>query len=141
MSGRRYRDIFDRLYFNSAINENIGIYIRGAWSPCWLWLGNINREGGYGKIAIRQEGKKLPVAVLAHRLSHELHMGRKLLKGEQLRHLCNNTTCIHPNHTVPGTGVENTADQYARGSHVNQKRRRTKFDEEVSAEREPGSDG
>lgn len=70
-----------------------------------------------------------PVPKLAHRVSFEKHMGEKIFKGFELRHLCHRQQCIHPNHTQPGTPKENTADQYARGTHFNQRR-----------EREPGED-
>ena len=118
--------------------QEIGIELNGEWSPCWLWIGRLNRPDGYPHISIRRprkkkrwiKGKSKTVAcgVLAHRLSHELHKEIKLGPFDVLRHLCHHSRCIHPDHTVPGTQAENVHDQYERGTHINQR------------EREPGED-
>jgi hypothetical protein len=57
---------------------------------CWIWTGSMNGNG-YGKIHINKK------KVYAHRLSHELFIG-KILEGLQVDHLCFVKNCVNPDH-------------------------------------------
>lgn len=69
-------------------------------SGCWLWRGNIHKEG-YGRFHVN--GCKQ----LAHRVSYELFRGR-IPEGMQIDHLCRVRFCVNPNHLEVVTGRENT---------------------------------
>ena len=66
---------------------------------CWIWKGNINKEG-YGKFWRKDKMK------IAHRFSYELHKG-EIPDGLQLDHLCRVRNCVNPDHLEPVTPLEN----------------------------------
>lgn len=138
LGGRKptYRDIFERLHFNSYVDIEVGIEIDGEWSACWLWTGSFNREGGYPRLSIRIEHPLTKRLVRktrnAHKVSWEEHHEKKVPEGMVLRHLCDRSACIHPNHLTPGTQGENMQDVIRAGRHVSQTR--------AKKERVPGED-
>lgn len=69
-------------------------------TPCWLWIGRLNRNG-YGRVNIN--GKE-PVA---HRASYECLAG-PIPAGLILDHKCRTRRCINPWHAEPVTHRENT---------------------------------
>jgi hypothetical protein len=69
-------------------------------SGCWLWTGEMNRNG-YGRV--RSDGKR----VMAHRRAWELLRG-PIPTGLVLDHLCRNRHCCNPAHLEPVTVRENT---------------------------------
>ena len=89
-------------------------------TPCWCWVGRLNRNG-YGRVCI--DGRE-PVA---HRVAYERLIGPippKLI----LDHLCKFRACVNPWHTEPVTVRINTLrggavlfrkhDEYAVGEPV-----------------------
>ncbi|OGR27289.1 MAG: hypothetical protein A2139_07850 [Desulfobacca sp. RBG_16_60_12] len=67
---------------------------------CWLWQGEINRNG-YGRVWVN--GKRL----MAHRVTYEAFHG-PIAPGLVLDHLCKNRQCCNPDHLEPVTVRENT---------------------------------
>lgn len=67
---------------------------------CWLWVGEINRNG-YGRVWV--QGQRL----MAHKVAYELMIG-PVDKGLVLDHLCRNRNCCNPYHLEPVTVRENT---------------------------------
>lgn len=76
---------------------------------CWPWTGGLT-IGGYGKFWLP------PKAVLAHRVSFEIHY-RLLLPREQALHSCDNPKCVNPRHLRAGTHQDNMDDRTLRGRH------------------------
>ena len=69
-------------------------------SGCWLWLGELNRNG-YGRLSVG--GRR----AMAHRLAYELLVG-PIAPGLVLDHLCRVRCCCNPAHLEPVTVRENT---------------------------------
>lgn len=67
---------------------------------CWIWFGD-SVKGGYGRSSVASKKK------LAHRLSYETFIG-PIPEGLTIDHLCNNTSCINPQHLQPKTQKDNT---------------------------------
>ncbi len=83
---------------------------------CWQWTGGAMQGGRgmrYGYPVVN--GKH----VLAHRLAWELSHNRKIPKGKLVRHRCDNSLCINPEHLVLGTQHDNAMDAVKRGRHGN----------------------
>lgn len=71
-------------------------------SGCWLWLGSVSN--GYGIIFINTYAK-----FLAHRISYEAFITKPI--NQAVRHLCNNSYCVNPEHLADGTHKENAQDK------------------------------
>lgn len=87
-SRRKRRKPFDERFAAS--------FCKGADDVCWLWNAG-KTTAGYGTIH-RDEDE---VAVLAHRVSYEKHVG-PIPEG-----LCRNPSCVNPAHLEPVTCAEN----------------------------------
>lgn len=78
---------------------------------CWPWQGSRNTYG-YGRIS---EGKRGScVALMAHRLSWEIHRGA-IPDGMNVLHSCDNPPCVNPGHLFLGSQADNVADMVAKG--------------------------
>ena len=73
---------------------------------CWLWTGHTT--GDYGRYGI--ERKK----VYAHRYSYTIHKG-EIPEGHCVRHTCDETLCVNPDHLLTGTQQDNMNDKKERG--------------------------
>ncbi len=73
---------------------------------CWLWQGFLNK--GYGRFA--WNGKYLG----AHVASFELFKGIACSKGKLVRHTCDVTWCVNPDHLLLGTRQDNSNDMVER---------------------------
>ena len=68
-------------------------------SGCWVWARSLDKEG-YGRWA----GKS------AHRFFYEKFVG-PIPDGLEIDHLCNNPSCVNPEHLEPVTHQENMRRQ------------------------------
>jgi hypothetical protein len=79
-------------------------------SGCWLWEGSINQQG-YGLIWTNEHGGR---ADRAHRVSVRLS-GRAITEAQVVRHVCDNPSCVNPDHLLVGDTAENVRDRVRRG--------------------------
>lgn len=84
-------------------------------SGCWLWLGPMSKNTGYGSASASYEG--LGSHWIAHRLSFFLFKvlcpdDYKLFSNPRymIRHICHNKLCVNPEHLKIGTAKDNCDD-------------------------------
>jgi hypothetical protein len=80
---------------------------------CWAWSGSRmgGKSGRYGQTA----GAARQVDQYAHRCAYKLFVG-PIPEGQLVRHRCNNTICVNPDHLLLGTMVENYKDSLEAGT-------------------------
>ena len=96
---RKYRPIFER--FEQQ-------YIPITECGCWVWLGRLNKENGYGTIftdcrAASQSRE------YAHRYSWSVYRG-EIPEGMHVLHTCDTPMCVNPDHLFLGTHLDNVRD-------------------------------
>lgn len=77
---------------------------------CWEWQSTRNNSG-YGKFWLHGRTD------LAHRVSYRIANG-PIPNGHQIRHMCDNPTCVNPRHLLTGTGKQNARDAMLSSSPV-----------------------
>ena len=104
---QKYIDKFHRSYSPEAL------------TGCWIWTGWTDRDGyGFANSGLNKRMR-------AHRFSaliHGLDMSKPVV-----RHMCNNPSCVNPNHLATGTQQDNVDDMLSSKRHncVNRKRIKT----------------
>jgi len=68
--------------------------------------------GGYGHVHIKGLSER------AHVASWEITHGRRVRKGIEVRHKCDNPPCINPRHLILGTHKHNMRDSVERKRHA-----------------------
>lgn len=89
------KSIKERLLASSIPEPNSG---------CWIWLGGLSKDSGYGNISING------VSVKAHRVSFEEFV-RPIPAGKEVCHSCDFPPCINPEHLFVGSHFENMQDR------------------------------
>lgn len=69
---------------------------------CWLWLGGKDKSG-YGQFNFYGRTKR------THRFSYMIFKG-EIAKDKQIRHKCDNPSCVNPDHLDIGTQQDNMND-------------------------------
>jgi hypothetical protein len=78
---------------------------------CWECTSHYRGEQGY--VYVNRNGE----ATHVHRFIYEECFG-ELPRNIMVRHLCNNPSCINPEHLAAGTAKENTNDMRSAGTFV-----------------------
>lgn len=84
-------------------------------SGCWLWMGGEHTHG-YGFFGSDGHGRK----EYAHRWSYRQFCGA-IPPGMEVRHLCNNTHCVNPDHLALGSHQDNMRDMATAGTQKGQR--------------------
>lgn len=100
--------------------------------PCWIWTAGKYR-GGYGAFSFGRNNTHA-----THRISFRYYKG-EIPKGKVVRHTCNNTSCVNPDHLILGTQKENGTDRKKSGvtagkNHYKAKKRRFRIWNELTGE-------
>lgn len=72
---------------------------------CWEWMARKD-PAGYGRFDWKKEGSARAFPGLAHRFAYANVMGEE---PNTLDHLCENRSCVNPDHLLPTTRGENVA--------------------------------
>lgn len=81
-------------------------------SGCWLWDGPVYQEGGYARFNLDGVQHK------GHRFIFELLNGPLPGPEIKVRHACDVTCCVNPEHLSSGTTYDNVQDMILRGRRV-----------------------
>lgn len=76
-------------------------------NDCWEWKGHKDKDG-YGKFAYRKKGNRK--FFRSHRISAAYYLG-DVLDDSVVMHMCDNPSCVNPNHLKIGTHLENEQDK------------------------------
>lgn len=83
-------------------------YVVDKETGCWNFKG-CKTKTGYGRIRVNG------VHWMAHRYSLSCHLGRPIADGMVVMHLCDNPSCVNPEHLKEGTQKENIGDCISKG--------------------------
>jgi len=82
-------DLLLRFHNKVKLNDN----------GCHIWTGYTD-DDGYGKFGIKNK------IISSHRFSYNLYKGQ-IPNNMEIHHICNNTSCVNPNHLEVVTHKEN----------------------------------
>lgn len=92
-------EIFSYLLFQSLVRKT---------DNCWIWTGSVTKDG-YGRFDCQLlTGKRKCYS--AHKFSYLLNNG-SVPDGLIVRHKCNNSICVRPDHLILGTHMDNANDR------------------------------
>lgn len=82
-------------------------------TKCWDWVGS-RHPRGYGHVGTRRitGGKRFVDS--SHRVSLWIQAGEPVPDGVHVRHKCDRTCCVNPEHLETGTHQDNMRDRAAR---------------------------
>lgn len=78
---------------------------------CWNWIASKDKDG-YGRCHITIG---MTTYRDAHRASWAFHTGEILNRSIQVLHLCDNPSCVNPEHLQAGSAHENSLDMVSKG--------------------------
>jgi hypothetical protein len=95
-------------FYRRLPEERFSEYFEVSADGCWTWVGHRDQKG-YPMFYVDgiQKQKR------AHRWAWETYVS-PLAEGEQLHHLCRNTSCVNFDHLEVVTNAENQRRRWAR---------------------------
>ncbi len=76
---------------------------------CWPWIGSIIKGRGHGQLEVKENGRRRNWP--AHRLAYFLATGEL---PEQVHHVCENKSCVNPNHLEGLTFAEHQREHFTK---------------------------
>ncbi|UCS82790.1 homing endonuclease [Yersinia phage vB_YenP_Rambo] len=95
---------------------------------CWEFTG-CKTKSGYGRIRVKG------VHWMAHRYALSEHLGRPIAEGMVVMHLCDNPSCVNPEHLKEGTQKDNMEDCISKGRATKHRGPRVNTKRDPSEER------
>lgn len=108
INSRSSRESMLECWRGADLNARLYARVEPNDKGCWIWLGSVAGQMGYGMFVYR--GRK----IYAHRASYELWHG-KIPDGLCVLHRCDEPTCINPDHLWVGTKGDNMRDCISKG--------------------------
>lgn len=90
---------------DEKLKEKLLSRYRESENGCWEWIGT-TLSTGYGVLR-HNLGYKNNKTYLSHRVSYHFFKEDKLIDGLVVDHICNNPSCVNPNHLRQLTIYEN----------------------------------
>ena len=91
---------------------------------CWNWTAAKNGRG-YGHFYTPPSFSNHKMD-FSHRVSYYLYKCEKVAEDLCIRHKCDNTSCVNPNHLEKGSHTDNMQDMVKRGRHKSGTQKLTK---------------
>lgn len=117
----RYNSMLERIVANSVPSDTYAY----NGTPCWEWIRRFNNQGYPTMTRRLKRGprKGQVVTVYAHREAVKAS-GRRLTTRQVVLHLCNNPSCVNPEHLRGGTQKQNVRQCVEEGRHFTPWRKR-----------------
>jgi len=76
-------------------------------NECWIWKSGKDKDG-YGRFSLNKRTER------SHRISYLIKFG--IIDSDLLiLHICDNASCVNPDHLFQGTFLDNNKDRYTKG--------------------------